>query len=109
MRRRRPPLNLTLGGALVGLVVAAALLSFAWLPHDPQRMDFAAQLAGPSASHWFGTDHFGRDLFSRVLVGSRSTLLVGAIAVGIALSLGALLGAMAGWAGGWADEVVMRL
>ena len=109
MRRRRPPLNLVLGCALVGLVVAAAVVSFVWLPHDPQRLNFAAQLSGPSASHWFGTDHFGRDLFSRVLVGARSTLLVGAIAVGIALSLGALLGAVAGWVGGWADEVVMRL
>jgi peptide/nickel transport system permease protein len=106
---RATRLNLVLGGALVGLVAAAALLSFVWLPHDPHRLNFAAQLSGPSALHWFGTDHFGRDLFSRVLVGARATLYVGFIAVGIALSLGSLLGALAGWWGGWLDEVVMRL
>jgi peptide/nickel transport system permease protein len=106
---RAARLNLVLGGMLVGLVAAAALVSFVWLPHDPHRLNFAAQLSGPSALHWLGTDHFGRDLFSRVLVGARATLYVGFIAVGIALSLGSLLGALAGWWGGWLDEVVMRL
>jgi peptide/nickel transport system permease protein len=102
-------LNLVLGGTLVGLVVAAAALSFFWLPYDPNRLDFAAQFAPPGAEHWLGTDHFGRDLFSRVLVGARGTLYVGVIAVGIALSLGCLLGAVAGFVGGVVDEVMMRL
>jgi peptide/nickel transport system permease protein len=101
--------NLIVGGVLVGLVVAAALTSFVWLPHDPNRMNFAVQFAAPSAAHPFGTDHFGRDLFARVLVGARATLWVGVIAVGIALTLGGALGALAGWAGGWIDEVLMRL
>lgn len=109
MRRRLPPLNLLLGGFLVGLTVVAALVSFLWLPFDPNRMNFAAQFAPPSSTHLFGTDHFGRDLFSRVLVGARATLYVGFIAVGIALSLGATLGALAGWIGGAVDEVLMRL
>ena len=109
MPRRRLPLNLALGVGLVGLTVAAALTSFVWLPHDPHRLNFAVQLSGPTSAHWFGTDHFGRDLFSRVLVGARATLYVGLIAVGIALSLGCLVGAVAGWRGGWLDEVVMRL
>jgi peptide/nickel transport system permease protein len=107
--RRGAALNLVVGAALVGLVAAAAVVSFVWLPHDPNRLNFAAQLSGPTPAHWFGTDHFGRDLFSRVLVGARATLYVGFIAVGIALSLGSLLGALAGWWGGWLDEVVMRL
>ena len=107
--RRASSLNLVLGAGLVGLVAAAALVSFVWLPHDPQRLNFAAQLSGPTETHWFGTDHFGRDLFSRVLIGARATLYVGFIAVGIALSLGSLLGALAGWWGGWLDEVLMRL
>lgn len=101
--------NLLVGGALVGVVVAAALVSFVWLPHDPNRMNFAVQFAGPSAAHPFGTDHFGRDLLSRVLVGARATLMVGAIAVGIALTFGCAFGAIAGWFGGWVDEVTMRL
>ncbi|NLG07659.1 MAG: ABC transporter permease [Deinococcales bacterium] len=102
-------LNLYLGSFLVGVLLLAALVSFVWLPHDPQAMDFGVQLARPSASHPFGADHFGRDLLSRVLVGARSTLYVGFIAVGLAFSVGSLLGALAGYAGGLLDEVVMRL
>ena len=102
-------LNLVLGGWLIGLVVSGALLSFVWLPHDPNRLDFAAQFAAPSAAHWLGTDHFGRDLFSRVLIGARGTLYVGVIAVGIALSVGCFVGAVAGFVGGVLDEVMMRL
>lgn len=109
MRRRKLPFNLLLGLLLVGITVLAALLSFVWLPHDPQRMNFAAQFATPQPQHFFGTDHFGRDLFARVLVGARATLVVGFIAVGIALSFGALLGAVAGWFGGWLDELLMRV
>jgi peptide/nickel transport system permease protein len=102
-------LNLVLGGALVGLVLLAAGLSYVWLPVDPNRMDFNVQFAPPSAAHPFGTDHFGRDLLSRVLVGARGTLYVGVIAVGIALSLGGSIGAVAGYVGGFVDEVLMRV
>jgi peptide/nickel transport system permease protein len=102
-------LNLALGGFLVALVVAGALLSYVWLPFDPNRLDFTAQFSAPTARNFLGTDHFGRDLFSRVLVGARGTLYVGIIAVGIALSLGCLIGAIAGYVGGVFDEVLMRL
>lgn len=107
--RWRWPLNLSVGAALVGCVVASALLSLFWLPHDPNAMDFSAQLAPPSAVHPLGTDHLGRDLLSRVLVGARGALLVGFVAVGIALTLGCAVGAAAGLAGGWLDELLMRL
>ncbi|HZJ09461.1 MAG TPA: ABC transporter permease, partial [Trueperaceae bacterium] len=89
--------------------VLGALLSYVWLPHDPNALNFAAQLSAPTAENWLGADHFGRDLFSRVLVGARGTLYVGFIAVGIALMFGSLLGAVAGFVGGLLDEVVMRL
>ncbi len=101
--------NLIIGAILIGTLVAAALLSFLWLPHDPLSMNFAAQLKGPTPDYLLGTDHFGRDLLARVLVGARSTLYVGFIAVGLAFSVGSLLGAVAGYLGGLADEVVMRL
>jgi peptide/nickel transport system permease protein len=101
--------NLLLGGLLIGLVVAAALVSFIWLPYDPNRIDFAAQLQPPSAKHWLGTDNLGRDLFSRLLVGARGTLFVGLIAVGIAMTLGSLLGMVSGYLGGLLDEALMRL
>lgn len=100
--------NLVLGAVLIGLVAFAAGLSFLWLPHDPNRMNFAAQLEGPSATYLLGTDHLGRDLLSRLLVGARGTLLVGFIAVSLALGLGGLLGALSGLAGGLLDEAVMR-
>src|SRR5690606_32811751 len=80
--------NLWLGGFLIGVVILGALVSFVWLPHDPNALNFAAQLDGPTSENWLGADHFGRDLFSRVLVGARGTLYVGFIAVGIALVIG---------------------
>ena len=111
VRRRgsRAGYGLWLGGLLVGTIGAGALLGFVWSPHAPNTMDFTAQLQPPSSHHWLGTDHFGRDLFSRLLVGARGTLYVGFIAVGIALVAGTVLGAVAGFAGGLLDEVVMRL
>ncbi len=107
--KRRSAVSLWLGAALVAAVVAAALLSLLWLPRDPLALDFSVQLIGPSARHPLGTDHFGRDLLSRGLVGARSALAVGSLAVGLALSLGCCLGAVAGWRGGWWDELIMRL
>lgn len=106
---RRLPLNLVLGLVLVGAVVAAAGLSYVWLPNDPNRMDFSAQFAAPGSAYWLGTDHFGRDLLARLLVGARSTLFVSFVAVAIALGVGCCLGALAGWVGGWLDELIMRL
>ncbi len=106
MRRR---LNLVLGLALVGVVVAGALLSLAWLPYDPNALDFAHQLQGPSLHHWLGTDQFGRDLLSRLLVGARGTVVVGIIAVGLALTIGGIVGAVAGYASALVDEILMRL
>jgi peptide/nickel transport system permease protein len=102
-------LNLALGSVLIGSVMLAALVSFFWLPYDPNRIDFSVQLQPPSSEHWLGTDNFGRDLFSRLLVGARTTLYVGFIAVGIALSLGCLIGALAGYLAGLIDELFMRV
>ncbi len=105
----RGRLNLIVGSVLTGLVLLAALLSFFWLPHDPNEMNFAAQLSGPTAQNLLGADHFGRDLLSRLLVGARGTLYVGFISVGIALSIGGLIGALAGYAGGFVSEGLMRI
>jgi peptide/nickel transport system permease protein len=102
-------LNLLLGSFLIGVVVAAAVLSFFWLPYDPNANDWTAKLSAPSSKHWLGTDNLGRDLLSRLLVGSRATLYVGFIAVGIALVIGSVLGALAGYFGGWIDNIVMTI
>ncbi len=102
-------INLYLGGFLTALVVLAALVSLVWLPHDPNAMNFAVQLSGPTGAHPLGADHYGRDLLSRLLVGARGTLVVGFISVGIALTIGGGLGAFAGYVGGIAGEAIMRV
>lgn len=101
--------NLMLGMTLLGTVLASAALGFVWTPHPPNTMDFTAQLQPPSVMHLLGTDQFGRDLLSRLIIGARGTLYVGFLAVAIGLSLGSVAGSAAGWFGGWIDEVVMRL
>ncbi len=101
--------NFVIGAILVSAILIAAVVSYFWLPFDPKTINFADQLKPPSATHWLGTDHFGRDLFSRLLVGARGTLYVGLIAVGIALSIGSFLGLIAGFFGGILDEIIMRL
>ncbi|KAA9166744.1 ABC transporter permease [Amycolatopsis acidicola] len=101
--------NLVLGSVLVGLVVLAALVSFVWTPHDPLKVDAAVRLMGPSGDYWFGTDKFGRDVFSQIMVGARTTLYVGVIAVGVAAVIGTPLGMLAGMSGHRLGEFVMRV
>jgi len=101
--------TLVVGAVLVGLVVAAALLSFAWTPHDPLKVESTARLLGPTGDYWFGTDKFGRDVFSQILVGARTTLYVGVIAVGVAAVVGTPLGMLAGMSKRWLGEFVMRV
>lgn len=97
------------GGVVVAVLVALAVLAPALAPWDPNRPDTHKILAPPSSSHWFGTDPLGRDVLSRVLYGSRVSLSVGFVSVGIAAIIGVLLGAAAGYHGGMVDNVVMRL
>lgn len=101
--------NLLLGGLLCLIVIAAALLSFVWTPYDITLLDIPNKLQKPSTTHWFGTDHFGRDIFSMIMIGARTSLAVALVAVVIGMGLGVPLGL---WAasnkGGWTDEIIMR-
>jgi len=97
------------GGAVVGLLVAIAVLAPALSPWNPDKPDTKRILEGPSAHHWLGTDQIGRDVLSRLLYGSRISLAVGFVSMGIAVLIGILLGAMAGYHGGIVDAFVMRL
>jgi peptide/nickel transport system permease protein len=90
------------------LVLAAATASFI-APFDPLRMGAGPRLQPPSWTYWFGTDDFGRDVFSRILFGARLTLQIGLIAVGISLTSGLLLGLVAGYGSRWIERVLMRL
>jgi peptide/nickel transport system permease protein len=105
-RRLNP--SLVVGGLLVLLVVAMALVSFVWTPYDPTLVDPASRLLTPSAQHWLGTDKFGRDVLSQIIMGARTTLFVGFVAVGVAAVIGVPLGILAAMATRWFGEVVMR-
>lgn len=101
--------NLIIGTALSLLVVIAALVSFVWTPFDHASLNIPAKLQTPNATHWLGTDHFGRDIFSMIMVGARTSIAVAFVAVGIGMMTGVPLGL---WAaarkGTWLDEVIMR-
>ena len=101
--------SFVLGAVLTALLLAAALLSYLWTPWAPLEMDMANKLQGPTASHWLGTDAFGRDVASLLLVGARASILVGVIAVGIGLVAGTALGLLAAAKRGWVEETIMRL
>jgi peptide/nickel transport system permease protein len=97
------------GALLSSLVVAAALLSLVWTPWPPGDIDVMRKLQPPSASHWLGTDAFGRDVVSLLLAGARNSLLVGTVAVAVGLVFGTALGLLASARRGWVEEVIMRL
>ncbi|MEP1329535.1 ABC transporter permease [Pseudophaeobacter sp.] len=101
--------NLLLGTLLSSLVVLAALVSFFWTPFDHTAMDIPAKLQRPNGLHWLGTDHFGRDIFSMIMVGARTSIAVALVAVGIGMGIGIPLGlTAAAQQGSWLDEVIMR-
>jgi peptide/nickel transport system permease protein len=102
--------NLILGGLLTSVFVIAALLSFVWTPDSVEAMNIANRLKAPSADNLLGTDHFGRDILSMLMVGARTSIAVALVAVGIGMGLGVPLGlAAAARRGGMLDEVIMRM
>ena len=103
------PLSLRVGAGLCSALVLVALLSWVWTPYPATAIDMAARLQGPSASHWLGTDAYGRDVASQLLVGARSSLAVGLAAVGLGLLVGASLGLLAAARPGWVDALVQRV
>lgn len=105
----RQPASLVAGSVLVGLVVAMAALSYVWTPYPPTQVLPESRLEASSWAHLMGTDRYGRDTFSAILYGSRITLFVGLVAVGIAVAIGTPLGVIAGmtrWR--WLSGLIMR-
>ena len=100
--------NFVIGAALVAALVALALLSYAWTPYSPYELDIPHKLAPPSRAHWLGTDSLGRDIVSLLIAGSRVSIAVGVIAVGIGMTIGVALGLVAATRRGWVEELVMR-
>jgi peptide/nickel transport system permease protein len=101
--------SLMIGGAIVLLLFLVAIFAGVLAPFDPTRLATGRRLLPPDAAHWLGTDEYGRDIYSRLLFGSRLTLYVGVVAVGIGLAGGLIVGAIAAYAGGWLGGLLMRM
>lgn len=99
----------TLGVVICLAWILLAILAPVIAPYDPIVQELTLRLQAPSAEHLFGTDNFGRDIFSRVIYGGRYSLLAGCLTVVIAGVIGTFYGAIAGYVGGWVDNVMMRL
>ncbi len=100
--------NFAVGFLLSAIVIITAMISLIWTPYDGNRMNARLRLQGPSVEHPLGTDQYGRDTLSRVMVGAANSIIVGLVTVAIGLSIGVLLGLTAAYYGKWVDEAIMR-
>jgi peptide/nickel transport system permease protein len=106
--RRLSP-RIWIGLTVIGLMIFLALTADFLTPYDPNYQDYRALRQPPSLDHPFGTDQVGRDVYSRVIYGTRISLLVGVIAVGIGMTAGVVIGLVSGLYGGWVEEILMRV
>lgn len=107
MMRKLSPM-FVIGLALVLVWCVIALIAPLLATHDPYAIDFTAILKAPSAEHWFGTDNVGRDIYSRVMYGSRLALYIGLLGVIAPMMIGVAVGLLAGYFGGWVETIAMR-
>jgi peptide/nickel transport system permease protein len=101
--------SFVIGAVLSLLLLIAAALSLVWTPHSPYDVEMGLKLQRPGGGYWLGTDAFGRDIVSLLLVGARASIVVGVIAVSIGLVIGTALGLLAAARRGWVEEAIMRL
>jgi peptide/nickel transport system permease protein len=107
-RRFRHHTPAMIGLGIIVVFVVLAVLAPVISPYDPNAQDLAASIQGPSGKHWLGTDQLGRDMATRLMYGTRISLLIGVVAVAIGLVIGVPLGMIAGYYGGWADLAISR-
>ncbi len=100
--------SFVIGLILSFIMLFTGLLSLFWTPFPVELLDIPHKLESPSAKHWLGTDHFGRDVFSMLMVGAWNSMLVSVFAIGFGSLIGVPLGALAAAKRGWAEETVMR-
>lgn len=109
MNRKKYKIGLIIGIVITLILFIAVIVSFFYLPYDPNEMNGKEKFMAPSIKHLFGTDNYGRDVFSRTLEGLKTTFLVALFTVGIGAFFGTLIGAVTGYYGGVIDEVLMRI
>ncbi len=109
MKKYMKDLNFCFGFALIFSMVLLLILSFFWLPYNPEAMNVLEKLKTPNLSHWLGTDQFGRDILSRIMKGIQISFLIGVIVVLAGGAIGIGLGACSGYFGGKIDAAVMKL
>jgi len=109
IQRHGKNINLVIGSSILLVFLLMMVVSFFYTPYDVNAMDIANKLQPPSAEHWVGTDEFGRDIFSRIMVGTQTAFFVGTVSVGIGMIFGVLIGGISGYFGGWIDEIIMRI
>ncbi|RWR02086.1 peptide ABC transporter permease [[Pantoea] beijingensis] len=101
--------NAIIGIFLVGIIATAGIIGFFWTPFDPGRINILARLHPPDAQNWLGTDEYGRDVFSRLLLGASASLIISITTVAFALAVGVLLGLISGYLRGVVDRLIMML
>ncbi len=99
----------SVGFVIILVLILTSIFASVFSPHNPILQNLDNAYASPSATHWLGQDSLGRDIFSRIIYGSRISLKVGVFSVGIASLFGVFLGAISGYYGGWIDEILMRI
>ncbi len=97
-----------IGATIIAVLIILAIFGPALAPYPPNEMDFANPFSPPTLAHPFGTDDFGRDILSRIMVGARVSIIVGVVAVSLAASVGTILGMLAGYGNRILDEAIMR-
>jgi len=98
-----------LGLAVVTILILVSLLAGVLRPYDPLKISISNRTQGPSPTHYLGTDHFGRDIYSRILSGAKISLTVGILSVALGALIGIILGAIGGYFGGWLDYVIVLI
>jgi len=101
--------SLIFGIAITGLILLIAVIGKFWTPYDPNQLNASLKNTAPSLAHLMGTDNLGRDIFSRVMAGTGTTLTIAWRTVFIGIFYGTIIGSLTGYFGGWIDEIVMRV
>ncbi len=109
MKKRKYSFNFYIGIVIVAFLLGIVIVSFFYTPYTVTQMNIGKKFLKPCWEHLLGTDHFGRDILSRIMMGSQTAFQVGLISIGIGLFFGILIGSIAGYYGGIVDEILMRI